>query len=189
VVTGFKAQFEPAMRLALAQAAAADPAPAEPRAATTPTTPTATSDVPVGAVVVDGNGHVIGSGRNRREADADPTAHAEIIALRAAGRRLGTWRLEGCALVVTLEPCTMCAGAVLAARLPRLVYGAADERAGAAGSVWDVLHDRRLGPPVEVITGVLAQECAVLLSDFFSGRRDGPPRQSGTGRPGAPGLG
>ncbi len=148
------------MRLALEQAAARTEAcPRE-------------QDVPVGAVVLDAAGTVIGTGRNRREADVDPTAHAEVIALRAAASRAGGWRLDDCTLVVTLEPCTMCAGAVLAARIRRLVYGAADPRAGAAGSVWDVLHDRRLGPPVEVITGVLAEDCAAELREFFASRRD-----------------
>ena len=101
-------------------------------------------DVPVGAVVLDPGGAVAGEGRNCRETDGDPTAHAEILALRAAARALGGWRLAGCTLVVTLEPCTMCAGALLAARVSRLVYGTADDRAGAAGSRWDLLHDRRL---------------------------------------------
>ena len=134
------------------------------------------ADVPVGAVVVDDAGAVIGRGRNEREARADPAAHAEIVAIRADGAHRGSWRLDDCTLVVTLEPCTMCAGAVLAARMRRLVYGAADPRAGAAGSVWDVLHDPRLGPPVEVIGGVLADECGVLLSEFFAQRRPGPAR-------------
>ena len=134
------------------------------------------ADVPVGAVVVDDAGAVIGRGRNEREARADPAAHAEIVAIRAAGTHRGSWRLDDCTLVVTLEPCTMCAGAVLAARMRRLVYAAADPRAGAAGSVWDVLHDPRLGPPVEVIGGVLADECGVLLSEFFAQRRPGPAR-------------
>jgi len=150
------------MRLALAQALSESAGLAS-----------AEQDVPVGAVLLDGGGAVIGSGRNRREADADPTAHAEIVAIRAAARAAGTWRLEGCTLVVTLEPCTMCAGAILAARIGALVYGAADERAGAAGSLWDVLHDRRLGQPVEVFAGVLADECAAVLRDFFGQRRDG----------------
>jgi len=135
------------------------------------------TDVPVGAVVLDPAGAVIASARNRREADADPTAHAEILAIRGAARALGGWRLGGCTLVVTLEPCTMCAGAVIAARLGRLVYGAADPRAGAAGSLWDVLHDRRLGGDVEVIAGVLASECGGLLRDFFEQLRN-----SGEGR-------
>lgn len=129
------------------------------------------TDVPVGAVVLDAEGLVIGRGRNERESGADPTAHAEIVALRAAGLTRGSWRLDDCTLVVTLEPCTMCAGALLAGRLSRLVYGAHDPRAGAAGSVWDVLHDPRLGPPVEVLTGVLTDECAELLRGFFGGRR------------------
>lgn len=129
------------------------------------------TDVPVGAVVLDAQGSVIGRGRNERESRADPSAHAEVVALRAAGLARGSWRLDGCTMVVTLEPCTMCAGALLAARLSRLVYGAHDPRAGAAGSVWDLLHDPRLGPPVEVLTGVLADECAALLREFFEGRR------------------
>ena len=129
------------------------------------------TEVPVGAVVLDAQGSVIGRGRNERESGADPTAHAEIVALRAAGLSSGSWRLDDCTLVVTLEPCTMCAGALLAGRLSRLVYGAHDPRAGAAGSVWDLLHDPRLGPPVEVLTGVLADECAALLRGFFGERR------------------
>jgi tRNA(adenine34) deaminase len=152
-MTGYLARFEPAMRQALAEAASAG------------------ADVPVGAVVLDATGHVIGRGRNRREAEADPTAHAEMIAIRAAGRVARAWRLTDCTLVVTLEPCTMCAGALLAGRLARLVYGAHDPRAGAAGSVWDVLHDPRLGEPVEVISGVLAAECSALLRSFFEQRR------------------
>jgi tRNA(adenine34) deaminase len=148
------------MRLALAEARAASDAATG-----------ADADVPVGAVVLDGTGTVIGRGHNQRTAASDPTAHAELVALRAAGQTLGTWRLAGCTLIVTLEPCTMCAGALLASRLARLVYGAADPRAGAAGSVWDVLHDPRLGPPVEVRGGVLAAECAALLQAFFARRR------------------
>jgi tRNA(adenine34) deaminase len=159
VSTGYLASFEPAMRMAIEQAGAAGDA-----------------DVPVGALVLDAAGTVIAGAGNRREADADPTAHAEIVAIRDAARALGSWRLAGCTLVVTLEPCTMCAGAVTAARLSRLVYGAADPRAGAAGSLWDVLHDRRLGPDVEVIGGVLAAECGALLRDFF-----GQLRNSGEG--------
>jgi tRNA(adenine34) deaminase len=157
VSSGYAAAFEPAMRLALAAAAGDDSGP--------------DADVPVGAVVLDAAGAVIGRGRNRREADRDPTAHAEIVAIRAAAAALGRWRLDGCALVVTLEPCTMCAGAVTAARLRRLVYGAEDARAGAGGSLWDVVRDRRLGPPVEVIGGVLADDCAALLRAFFERRR------------------
>jgi tRNA(adenine34) deaminase len=152
-VTGYLASFEPAMRQAIAEAKAAG------------------ADVPVGAVVLDAGGSVIGRGRNQREGSADPTAHAEILALRAAGVSRKNWRLDGCTLVVTLEPCTMCAGALLAGRVARLVYGAYDPRAGAAGSVWDVLHDPRLGPPVEVLTGVLSAECAAMLRGFFEERR------------------
>jgi tRNA(adenine34) deaminase len=131
----------------------------------------ATGDVPVGAVVVDAAGAVIGAGRNEREATGDPLAHAEIVALRAAAAALGGWRLDGCTLVVTLEPCVMCAGAVLAARIPRLVFGAWDEKAGAVGSVQDVIRDRRGPHAVEVVAGVGADECAALLADFFAARR------------------
>ncbi|MBX6372423.1 MAG: nucleoside deaminase [Acidothermus sp.] len=131
------------------------------------------TDVPVGAVVIGPDGEVLGRGHNRREAAADPTAHAEILALRAAAARLGRWRLDGCTLVVTLEPCTMCAGAVVLARLDRLVYGATDPKAGAVGSLWDVVRDRRLNHRPEVIGGVLAEECAALLRGFFQRRRDG----------------
>jgi tRNA(adenine34) deaminase len=152
-MSGYLASFEPAMRQAIAEAEAAGP------------------EVPVGAVVLDASGSVIGRGRNQREGTADPTAHAEILALRAAGVSRGSWRLDGCTLVVTLEPCTMCAGALLAGRVSRVVYGTHDLRAGAAGSVWDVLHDPRLGPPVEVVTGVLAAECAAMLRGFFDERR------------------
>jgi len=130
-------------------------------------------DVPVGAVVVDRDGEVLGRGRNEREAQADPTAHAEVLALRAAAARLGAWRLAGCTLVVTLEPCTMCAGALVLARVDRLVYGSADPKAGAAGSLWDVVRDRRLNWRPEVLAGVLAGDSADLLRDFFAGRRDG----------------
>ena len=137
-------------------------------------------DVPVGAVVLSGDGEVLAAAANRREADADPAGHAEIIAIRAAARARGRWRLDGCTLVVTLEPCVMCAGAIAAARVDRLVYGAADERAGAAGSVWDLLDDRRLGPEVEVIGGVLAAECAGLLSAFFRQLRNRDTRPPGS---------
>jgi len=129
------------------------------------------ADVPVGAVILDEAGTVVGLGGNRREADRDPTAHAEIVAIRQAAMARRRWRLDGCTLVVTLEPCTMCAGAATAARLDRLVYGAADPREGAAGSLWDVLRDRRLPHRVEVIGGVLADECAELLRAFFGRRR------------------
>jgi tRNA(adenine34) deaminase len=153
--TGYEASFEAAMRAALAEAgAAAD-----------------TGDVPVGAVVLDAAGTVIARGRNRREADGDPTAHAEIVAIRAAARSVGEWRLDGLTLVVTLEPCTMCAGAITAARLSRLVYGAADPRAGAVGSLWDVVRDQRLAPVPEVVGDVLADECLNVIRRFFSEHR------------------
>jgi tRNA(adenine34) deaminase len=129
------------------------------------------SDVPVGAVVLGPDGAVAGRGRNECLAAGDPTAHAEIVAIRDAAAALQSWRLDGCTLVVTLEPCTMCAGALLSARIRRLVYGTVDPRAGAAGSLWDVVHDRRLGPPVEVLSGVLADDCAALLTSFFERRR------------------
>jgi tRNA(adenine34) deaminase len=128
-------------------------------------------DVPVGAVILDEAGTVIARARNRREIDRDPTAHAEIVAIRQAARAIGSWRLTGLTLVVTLEPCTMCAGAVTAARLARVVYGAEDPKAGAAGSLWDVLRDTRLNHRPEVIGGVLAGECGALLRDFFAARR------------------
>ena len=130
-----------------------------------------TGDVPVGAVVLDASGAVIARGRNRREADGDPTAHAEIVAIRAAARSVGEWRLDGLTLVVTLEPCTMCAGAITAARLSRVVFGAADPRAGAVGSLWDVVRDQRLAPVPEVIGEVLADECLNVIRRFFSERR------------------
>ncbi len=124
-------------------------------------------DVPVGAVIVDASGTVIGTGRNTRERDSDPTGHAEIVAMREAAAAVGEWRLEGCTLAVTLEPCTMCAGALVAARIERLVFGAFDEKAGAVGSLWDVVRDRRLNHRPEVMSGVLADESAALLRDFF----------------------
>ena len=130
-----------------------------------------TGDVPVGAVVVGPDGAVVGEGHNAREADGDPTAHAEVLALRAAARTLGRWRLEDCTLVVTLEPCLMCAGAVLQARVPRLVLGAWDEKAGACGSQWDVVRDRRALHRVEVVPGVRAAEAAELLRAFFAPQR------------------
>ncbi|WP_394940818.1 nucleoside deaminase [Psychromicrobium sp. YIM B11713] len=133
----------------------------------------ATSDVPIGAVVLDGAGHVIGVGRNRREADQDPTAHAEVLAIRAAAWALGSWRLDNCTLVVTLEPCAMCAGAIVLARLPRVVFGAWDEKAGASGSVFEVLRERRLNHWVEVFPGVREAECGQLLKDFFAAQRSG----------------
>jgi tRNA(adenine34) deaminase len=122
-------------------------------------------------VVLDATGTVIAGGRNRREADGDPTAHAEIVAIRAAARAAGGWRLDGHTLVVTLEPCTMCAGAITAARLSRVVYGAADPRGGAVGSLWDVVRDQRLAPVPEVIGGVLAAESMNVIRRFFSEHR------------------
>jgi tRNA(adenine34) deaminase len=131
----------------------------------------ADGDVPVGAVVVDSLGDIIGLGRNVRERDGDPTGHAEMVAIRAAAAVRGGWRLDGCTLVVTLEPCTMCAGAIVAARLDRLVFGAFDDKAGAAGSLWDVVRDRRLNHRPEVISGVLAEQSTALLLEFFAGHR------------------
>ncbi|MFF7310622.1 tRNA adenosine(34) deaminase TadA [Streptomyces sp. NPDC008137] len=128
-------------------------------------------DVPVGAVVLAPDGTtVLAAGHNEREAGGDPTAHAELLAIRRAAAELGQWRLAGCTLVVTLEPCTMCAGAIQQSRVDRLVYGARDEKAGAAGSLWDLVRDRRLNHRPEVIEGVLAGECARLLSGFFRNR-------------------
>ncbi|MEC5200553.1 tRNA(adenine34) deaminase [Arthrobacter sp. PL16] len=133
----------------------------------------ASADVPIGAVVVGPGGSVLGTGWNQREEFGDPTAHAEIQAIRAAATQLGTWRLEGCTLVVTLEPCAMCAGASVLARIPRVVFGAWDEKAGAAGSVFDVLRERRLNHWTEVVSGVREDECALLLKDFFAAQRSG----------------
>ena len=144
------------MRAALEEAAG----PASPR-----------SEVPVGAVILDPAGALIARAHNRRESDADPTAHAEIVAIRAAGRALGSWHLDGCTLVVTLEPCTMCAGAVVAARIGRVVYGAADPKAGAAGSLYNFAADPRLNHTTEIMAGVRADECGALLSEFFAERR------------------
>jgi len=143
------------MRLALAEAAHA----------------AAGGDVPVGAVVLDRSGGVLGRGYNIREATGDPTGHAEIVALRAAAAASGSWRLTGTTLVVTLEPCTMCAGAIVLSRVSRLVYGAADPKAGAVGSLWDVVRDRRLNHRPEVVGGVLAEECAAMLWTYFAERR------------------
>jgi tRNA(adenine34) deaminase len=131
----------------------------------------ASNDVPVGAVVLDAAGRVIGRGFNEREARRDPTAHAEIVALRAAGAAAGSWQLTGATLVVTLEPCAMCAGAAVLARIARVVFGAWDPKAGAAGSVWDLLRDRRLNHRPEVVGGVREDECAALLAEFFTARR------------------
>ncbi|HET6357807.1 tRNA adenosine(34) deaminase TadA [Streptomyces sp. NPDC002659] len=127
-------------------------------------------DVPVGAVVLSADGTLLAAGHNEREATGDPTAHAEVLAIRRAAALLGQWRLGGCTLVVTLEPCTMCAGAIVQSRVDRVVYGARDEKAGAAGSLWDVVRDRRLNHRPEVITGVLERECAQQLTDFFRER-------------------
>ncbi|NGO09502.1 nucleoside deaminase [Streptomyces sp. HC44] len=128
-------------------------------------------DVPVGAVVLSADGTtVLATGRNEREATGDPTAHAEVLAIRRAAAKLAGWRLTGCTLVVTLEPCTMCAGAIVQSRVDRVVYGARDEKAGATGSLWDVVRDRRLNHRPEVIGGVLDEECARLLTDFFRTR-------------------
>lgn len=148
-------RYDDAMRLALDEARAA----------------TAHDDVPVGAVVLGREGEVLAVGHNEREKHGDPTAHAELLALRRAAERLGTWRLEGCTLVVTLEPCTMCAGATVLARVGRVVYGAVDPKAGAVGSLWDVVRDRRLNHRPEVLHGVLADECGELLRDFFAPAR------------------
>jgi tRNA(adenine34) deaminase len=157
---GYLASYEPSMRLALELAAG--------QTASTGSDPGASvAEVPVGAVVLGPDGDVLGKGRNQCIALADPTAHAEIMAIRQAAQATRSWRLDGCTLVVTLEPCTMCAGALIYARIRRLVYGAADPRAGAAGSLWDLVRDRRLGPPVEVLAGVLAEPCGALLTDFF----------------------
>jgi tRNA(adenine34) deaminase len=131
----------------------------------------ASGDVPVGAVVFSPGGEVLGVGRNMREASGDPTAHAEVVAIRAAASGLGSWRLQDCTLVVTLEPCVMCAGALMLARIGRLVLGAWDPKAGACGSVWDLVRDRRATHRVEVIGGVREQECSQILLDFFAGHR------------------
>ena len=147
--------YDGAMRLALEEAAAA----------------LTHGDVPVGAVVVGPDGAVLARSHNDREGSGDPTAHAEVLAIRRAAEASGSWRLDGCTLVVTLEPCTMCAGAIVLARLDRVVYGAVDPKAGAAGSLWDVLRDRRLNHRPEVLPGVLADECGALLKDFFADHR------------------
>ncbi|MFT4228925.1 MAG: nucleoside deaminase [Microbacterium sp.] len=128
-------------------------------------------DIPVGAIVLDASGTTLGEGRNEREASGDPTAHAEVVALRAAATAHGSWNLEGCTLVVTLEPCLMCAGALLQSHVSRLVFGAWDEKAGAAGSVYDVVRDRRLPYRAEVVAGVREHEASALLRAFFDARR------------------
>lgn len=130
-----------------------------------------TGDVPVGAIVVDSQGRVVGEGWNQREAHSDPTAHAEIVALRDAGRNLGDWNLSGCTLIVTLEPCTMCAGAIVLSRVDTVVFGAWDEKAGACGSVRDVVRDSRLNHQVQVIGGVMEEEASIQLKGFFAQKR------------------
>jgi tRNA(adenine34) deaminase len=132
---------------------------------------TATGDVPVGAIVINGDGVIIGTGANEREANSDPTAHAEIVALRSAAARMQNSRLDGCALVVTLEPCAMCAGAIAQARISHLIFGAWDEKAGAVGSVWDVIRDPRALYKMDVTAGIREAECAKLLTDFFESQR------------------
>jgi tRNA(adenine34) deaminase len=129
------------------------------------------SDVPVGAVLVSADGELVARAHNEREITGDPTAHAELLAIQRLGRQKGNWRLEDLTLVVTLEPCSMCAGAIVAARIPRVIFGAFDERVGAAGSRYDLLRDSRLGTPVEVIAGVRAAESAELLRNFFEAKR------------------
>jgi tRNA(adenine34) deaminase len=131
----------------------------------------AAGEVPVGAVVLAPDGSLLASAHNEREALRDPTAHAEVVALRRAGAALGSWQLVGCTLAVTLEPCTMCAGAAVLARVSRLVFGAWDPKTGAVGSLWDVVRDRRLNHRAEVIAGVREAECAALLASFFAARR------------------
>ena len=148
--------WDDAMRLALTEAQAA----------------LAADDVPVGAVVLDASGAVVATGHNTRESHHDPTGHAEVVALRAAAATLGEWRLTGCTLVVTLEPCTMCAGAAVLSRVERVVFAAYDEKAGAVGSLWDVVRDRRLNHRPEIIGGVLAAESTALLEAFFARHRD-----------------
>jgi tRNA(adenine34) deaminase len=130
-------------------------------------------DVPIGAVVLDADGTVIARGHNVRERDGDPTGHAEMVAIRSAAEVVGEWRLTGCTLVVTLEPCTMCAGAIVLSRLERLVFAAYDDKAGAVGSLWDVVRDRRLNHRPEVVSGLLADESRSLLDDFFARQRLG----------------
>ena len=128
-------------------------------------------DVPVGALVVNDKGEIIGVGENLREKNNDPTAHAEIVAIKNAAQEIGNWRLDDLTMVVTLEPCAMCAGAIVQTRMKRLVFGAFDEKAGAVGSVWDVVRDARALTKIEVISGVLEKECAQVLTNFFKGKR------------------
>jgi len=148
-------QYDEAMRWALAEGRMA----------------LATGDVPIGAVVLDEGGGVVGRGHNLREATGDPTGHAEVVALREAARTVGEWRLTGCTLVVTLEPCTMCAGAIVLSRVDRLVFGAFDDKAGAVGSRWDFVRDRRLNHRLEVVAGVMEVEAKAHLVDFFGAHR------------------
>lgn len=128
-------------------------------------------EVPIGAVVLDSEGNLIGASHNNREVSNDPTGHAEILAIRQAASKLGDWRLAGCTLIVTLEPCVMCAGAIQAARIPKVIFGAFDEAVGAAGSRYDLLRDEKLGQQTEVIGGVMQEECAALLERFFQDKR------------------
>ena len=128
-------------------------------------------DVPVGAVILDPSGQVVASAHNERELSGDPTAHAELLAIQRVGKAKGDWRLEDLTLVVTLEPCVMCAGAIVAARIPKVIFGAFDEKVGGAGSRYDLLRDSRLGHPVEVIAGVKEEQCSKLLKDFFEAKR------------------
>jgi len=132
----------------------------------------ASGDVPVGAIIYDTNGKELARGNNQRGLHGDPTAHAEIVAIRSAAKKLGDWRLDGCTLVVTLEPCAMCAGAIAQSRIGHLVFGAWDEKAGAVGSVWDVIRDPRALVKIEVTSGIRSEECAVLLKEFFASYRD-----------------
>ncbi len=148
-------RWHDAMRRALAEASAAE----------------AHGDVPIGAVILGPDGELLAAAGNERELTGDPTAHAEVVAIRRAAERLGEWRLTGCTLVVTLEPCTMCAGAIVGARIEHLVFGAFDEKAGAVASLWDVVRDPRLNHRPAVTSGVLAGECAAVLERFFAERR------------------
>ena len=128
-------------------------------------------DVPVGALIVNESGEILSTGKNEREKDNDPTAHAEVLAIRRAGEKLGSWRLDGLTIIITLEPCVMCAGAILQSRIKRLVFGAFDQKAGAVGSSLDVIRDVRALSKVEVVSGVLEKDCAKLLTDFFATKR------------------
>lgn len=148
-------RWHDAMRRALAEASAAE----------------AHGDVPIGAVILGPDGELLAAAGNERELTGDPTAHAEVVAIRRAAERLGEWRLTGCTLVVTLEPCTMCAGAIVGARIEHLVFGAFDEKAGAVASLWDVVRDPRLNHRPAVTSGVLEAECGQILADFFAAKR------------------